>query len=434
MFSESEGDDDDDDMDVEKEFAGLPSFARPSRVGVPPQLGPLRNKDGKKLSDGVRGAFPTQPRRCITCLTHAKDPHLLEWICGGCHLRGDLETGHPTNAFLAAASVRKEAGQKDPEDPASSNPGQSYAQSTAASRLERELKYLARGPPHPIFVGPEAEAPMTPKEAFAIIRKALGASATENPSEELQKLVARGLLMEVGYCIPRPLAKAKSTASSLMLMDGGEIPIQANSTGPPPVPSARSYLRALVNVILPALIAKPAAMVQWLALASSVLELDEKQGWAQADSYQRQLLQERVTQQREFAEPSQACMATLMYAGAAASTVSDASMSSHGGGGSQSLFCEAFNWPKQGRVCAGAGVCGKLHQCQWTGKLSCAGAPGHRSTECAHRATHGRQSKGGSSGGSSRGGRGGGGGGGGSYGGRGSGASSVASSAKPTQA
>ena len=434
VFSESEGDGD-DDMDFEKELAGLPSFVRPSHIGMPPPLGPLRNKDGKRLSDDVRGAFPTQPRNCITCLTPAPDPHRLEWRCPGCDLRGDLETGHPSNVFLAAANARKEAGQKDPEAPSSSNPGQSYAQSTAASRLERELKHLARGTPHPIFAGPGSEAPVTPKEAFAIIRKALGASATENPSEELQQLVARGLLMEVGYCIPRPLAKAKSTASSLMLMDGGEIPIQANSTGPPPVPSLRGYARALVNVILPALIAKPAAMVQWLALASTVLELEEKQGWTQADSYQRQLLQERVTQQKEFAEPSQACMATLMYAGAAASTVTDASMSSRSGGGSQSPYCEAFNWPKPGgHACAGAGVCGRLHQCQFTGRPGCTGAPGHRSTDCkcrtANGGTIGRGAGGGGSQGGSRGSRSGGGGGG--Y--RGSGASSVASSAKPTQA
>ena len=432
-LSESDGDGD-DEMDVEKELAGLPSVARPSMLGIPPPLGPERNKDGKRQSDGVRGALATQPRRCMTCLTPAPDPHRLEWICAGCDLRGDKEAGHPTNVFLAAASARKAAGQKDPEgssSSSSSSAGQSYAQSTAASRLERELKHLARGPPHPIFVGPDAEAPVTPREAFATVRKALGASATENPSEELQQLVGRGLLMEVGYCVPRSLVKAKSTASSLMLMDGGEIPIQANSTGPPPMPTVQSYMRALINVVFPALIAKPAALVQWFALASSVLELEEKRGWAQADSYQRQLLQERVTQQKEFAEPSQACMATLMYSGAASTAGTTESGSSRGGGG-QSLYCDAFNWPKAGRVCAGAGACGKLHQCQFAGKPGCAGgAQGHRASDCKSRPVNNGGSSGGGSHGGGRSGRSGGGG---SHRGGGSGAGSVISSAKPTQA
>lgn len=414
----------------------IPEMVRPSHIVLPLPVGPGRNREGRKMPDAVRGAFPTPARLCRTCLVPAPDPHRMEWICE-CGLRGDKEAGEACNRLLAARMERQAAARRDPGDlPSSSgaNAGQSYAQSTAASRLERELKHLARGTPHPLFVGPDASAPVSGREALAIVRKALGASATENPSEELEALISCGLLMHPGYCVPRLLSKAGSSASSLLLADGAEIPIQSSGTGPPPVLSVQAFLRACVNVIFPLLVGKPAALVQWFALVASVLELEDKRGWAPANTYLTQLLQERVSQRREFAEPSQACIAALLYA-PTASTASGSSVSSNQKGATRpgsadSPYCDSWNW--QGGCAAGAG-CTKLHQCQYGGR-GCTNTTQHRSPECPSRWYGGSAPRHeGSSRGGHRGGRGGGGYRGGGKGGGGSN-SSVSTSKPATQA
>jgi hypothetical protein len=124
----------------------IPEMVRPSHIVLPLPVGPERNREGRKMPDAVRGAFPTPARLCRTCLVPAPDPHRMEWICE-CGLRGDKEAGEACNRLLAARMERQAAARRDPGDlPSSSgaNAGQSYAQSTAASRLERELKHLAR--------------------------------------------------------------------------------------------------------------------------------------------------------------------------------------------------------------------------------------------------------------------------------------------------
>ena len=423
----SSGDDSDVEEEevAEKEFAQSHSFRR---VPLPPAAILLPSGGPPKGDPRPQESRIPIPRRCKTCLKPPEDPKALEWICE-CGLRGDKEAEAACNVVLAAMNARKSVGSSASSSSASApSAGQSYAQGSAAKGLERELLHLAKGPPHPLFTGSDAEAPLTGGEAIAIVRKALGASATENPSKELRALVDSGLLINVGYCIPRSLAKLKAKSSSLMLMDGAEIPIQASSTGPPPVPTVQAYMRALVTVILPVLIAKPAALTQWLALTNTALEIEEKQGWPKAFMYIEQLLQERVAAQEGFAEPSQACMATLFYSPAASTVPASQSSGRQSGGAKRAdtLYCDAYNWENGG--CTNA-HCTKLHQCQYAAR-GCTNVTAHRSPVCPSRYAEGSAPR--HNGGSQRSGGGRGrGGGGGSRGGRSvAGGSSVATTPK----
>jgi hypothetical protein len=253
--------------ECEKQFAVMPSYSPPVQRAVqfvsmapPPPKAPA-----------AAGVAVPLVEECMTCLLPKPDPTKARWICAGCSLRGDEPAGTATNLYMAKLKEAAKAGAKEPDgsSASSSSAGQSLAQGQAANRLERELRHLASGEPHPLFMGPESTAPLSGKEALSIVRKALGASATESPSPELVKLVTRGLLVHPGYCVPRLLARVQDKDSSLMLANGSEIPIQASGSGPPKIASLHAFMSSCVNVIFPLLMGQPAALAQWFALAAS---------------------------------------------------------------------------------------------------------------------------------------------------------------------
>jgi hypothetical protein len=192
--------------------------------------------------------------------------------------------------------------------------------------------------------------------------------------------------------------------SSLMLANGSEIPIQASGSGPPKIASLHAFMSSCVNVIFPLLMGQPAALAQWFALAASVL-LAAKKDWPHANEYLTQLLQERVTERKEFADPSQTVLTTLAFVGAASTTASSVSSHSHGGAqrpGGGSMFCEAHNWSQNG--CIDPCPYGKKHECQFA-ERGCGATKSHPSRLCTSKRPGGGGSQG--SNGAYRGGRGG---------------------------
>ena len=66
------------------------------------------------------------------------------------------------------------------------------------------------------------------------------------------------------------------------------------------ITSSQHFTVALVATILPALIQRPRAMMQWLALARTVISIDLAAGWPSARTYMERVLNERIPQGKPF--------------------------------------------------------------------------------------------------------------------------------------
>ena len=263
---------------------------------------------------------------CKSCLAERPiDAYAKErWVCLNCHRRGDLEANDDRNVRLRADWLALRATIKSGNSSGDST-GQSHAAELATARdagisaLDRSYIRLAeRGAPCPIFTGPRAGAPLSHGEALAESRKAQGASATQAPSEHLIALIRSGKLTAISHAVPRPLSGGatdenqtfQTTADGSLVLRTKEVDIPQN------LGSLQQFCKAMFSTIIPALIDRPAALMQWVALGRSALELHERfdYDWTLAAAYMTQLLNERVPQALPFAEMSQACLQTVMMA------------------------------------------------------------------------------------------------------------------------
>lgn len=278
----------------------------------------------------VAAASSMAPRGCATCSDPG--PSIGEWRCTGCGLRGDVPTLHPANVFLAKRMEQEAAAASSSSS--SSSSGQSHetlaAAAAAAAAMAKETKDAPRGldahfaalavksPPMPIFDGPLASGSIPHTDAIAIARRAVGATAVELPSEQLIALIRSGKLPSVGYAIPRLLTSAHSSeavdvnASALYAL--GINPRSIGSLVAPEVPSSQAFCGALFATILPALIDRPAALMEWMTLARTALELESQHSWSVAYSYVLQVMNERIARGQGFSETSMSCLTTMWAA------------------------------------------------------------------------------------------------------------------------
>lgn len=353
-------------------------------------------------------ALAPRPVQCMTCLaSHLHTECDLSpgdkpaWLCV-CGLRGDLPIEHPVNRHFVemktlALRSRLDTNSSSSSSSSSAATGQAAASAAAGiAPLDKELDRLAAaGKDFALF---QSTAPITHPVAIATTRKALAASATEEPSEQLIKLIRSGKLASVGYAIPRALssrAQANDTVASFEVTAGGGIVAKSKSTEAPPVDSLQKFVGALVSGILPALIDRPEAMMQWMALTRTLLEVERRYNWATAATYLDQLLHERVSQQRGFAELSPQIMETLQYASRPAAAAAPLAQRPAAG----TANCNQWNFSLEG--CAHSG-CRFVHACPFKDRGCVDTSPTHRGKDCSF-----RPPRSGSVGAASRGGRGG---------------------------
>ena len=98
----------------------------------------------------------------------------------------------------------------------------------------------------------------------------------------------------------------------MLVTESGTIIQQGKNTAPP-VTSSQAFCMALFSTILPALIDRPAAMLEWMALARTALQIEAepRSNWARASAYVDQLLQRRIPQRKGISEPSDAVLRTI---------------------------------------------------------------------------------------------------------------------------
>ena len=254
-----------------------------------------------------------------------------QWLCDGCGLRGDLPADSAPNKVLAAKGLQSSSDSSSARSGTRDPNSLSLDASSTLTRLDRNFERMTRhGPPHPLFSGPTAGAAVPIPDAIATVNKAVGASATQRPSEKLIELVRSGKLVSVGFAIPRPLDSGQTgdeanAIGGMLFTDAGPV-LHHGKSAPPPVQSAQAFCMALFSTILPSLIDRPAAMLEWMALARTALHIESepRSSWARANAYIDQLLQRRIPQRKGISEPCDAVLRTLH---------STESFAQHGAGG-----------------------------------------------------------------------------------------------------
>jgi len=261
------------------------------------------------------GDDPQWTLGCLTCTTIPPEASVRRngaWLCAHCHLRGDLATGAPENAY-----IRKERAPVHGQSAPSAADGQftrPVTDSAPTDKLEKHLCALSQqlGSSHPLF--DKAVAAPSPADAIRTARQALGCSTTETPSAKLIELIQAGKLLDVWFAVPRPFLREIGTVDTLASISfGAGGPIVSTVKDPTksqPLASIEEFFSALISTILPALIDRPAATAQWLSLSASVLHIAGKDGWTAARGYLDALLRERVgvAEKLPFATPSDSAL------------------------------------------------------------------------------------------------------------------------------
>ena len=302
---------------------------------------------------------------CRTCaLPRAGPPagHVVQaWFCDRCGLRGDLPASSEENKVLAAS-----ARGARPTTEAASSSGQSAETryKNAVCRRLAQATEEAEKQPHPLFARPGGPAGNLPDalvaDALQQGRLAFAAMDYRFPEPELIACIQSGLFEQLGWAVPRKHLDAAPSEMMQLDMSSGRMQVRHSQEGPQclPLASLAQFFQALVCTILPALVSRPAALSQWLALARSVGELDAQRGWPQANRYLTQVLYERCLERQPYAPVSNTCLDAARYIPAGFTPREERSAPP----GREQKVCNLFNFSAGG--CARrAGDCNYRHNC-----------------------------------------------------------------------
>jgi hypothetical protein len=307
---DSEGDEEDEEEDDSGGRGPVDAHAR--SVPSPAQFA---------MTPGRRAVPIPHHTQCRSCLAPNASGH-ASWICD-CGARGDLAPEHSLNivrAQMRLAEINAAARGSAPASTAavssSSSSGQSNTDTsvralTAASALDKKYTDWATDTSVPFiaeFSSGAAGVPLTHTKALNDIRRAYGGTSAQRPSVPLINAIRAGRLFGPGHAVPRaiPLGLTGDTDAGVASLQNGLLTVtSARATVPDACASASQLANAILSTILPALIDRPAAMLQWMMLGRSALSIDEKYGWAVASEYVAQTLTDRIGLGQELGSMNQ---------------------------------------------------------------------------------------------------------------------------------
>lgn len=371
---------------VGKELSELRSvwtrLTKPPRTSTPPGMFREQERSAPAPSPAPMLAAPSSHRTCLTC---ARPAPLTPgpWLCF-CGLRGDLGIEAPANVFLNAQMQARSAPAAPSASPASSGQSQSAASSSAGAavpvlgRLDKHFALLSKNlPAQTVFTGPMAGAPLPVVEALQESRKAYLATATRHPSEALISIIREGKLNAPSFAVPKGLTMTgdEEETQGIELGDGGSVIARSKGVVPPALRSSDDLSMAIMSTIIPALIDRPRAIMQWCVLGRTALRISEKHGWSAAASYVQQVLNERLPQGLPLADISVECLLAVQHEAPRAAAAA--------GGGAAPQRAEPRNntchdWNKG--ACTRGATCRWPHECPRIAR----GCPkdGHRGMDC----------------------------------------------------
>lgn len=254
--------------------------------------------------------------------------------------------------------------------------------SSATQRREKEIKEFLKLASNPAFDEPAPGAQFPHTAALEVGRQAYNAPAYEMPSPALLQAIRKGVLYKIGFAKPRLLSESAAARHGITL-EGGTLTAAIGST--PKLESLEDFCFSMFSTILPALVDRPKALAEWLALGRTALEIhtSHKKGWAAVSNYLDQFLAERTFARKPYADVSiQILSSTVILA--------PASSSAFGARGPQPAaaagvkFCSSYNFRAEG--CTRDG-CAYKHECQYASQ-GCKDTRGHRAIDCPHKPPH----------------------------------------------
>jgi hypothetical protein len=327
-------------------------------------------------------------RQCCTCGSFTTLPAgsaaVTVFFCGHCKQRGDLAFGDPLNIHLRAVAAGQMALAPVTAAAALSAGQSSNTALKSLSALDQCLiRMLAREPAMPIFTGGCAGDAIPFREALLLAARAFDAPKYKPPSEHLVALVRAGKLRDIGYALPRPLDSPGSVTDSesgSLSLSGGTVQFNPKAPAAPALASSQQLCMALLTTILPALIDKPRAMVDWMTLGRTALALEAAHGWPVASLYLQRELSTAVEAGRSFAASvdPQVLLPIMLESRSLGGRPPQHNSSGGGAPGNNSARPigrnACYNWNSKS-PCARE-PCQFLHVC-----LGC-GSAGHRGQEC----------------------------------------------------
>ena len=213
-------------------------------------------------------------------------------------LRADLSLEHPINAAHCAqqaAAAAAASGQRGPR-PTSRDRGQSdrrFAPHVGdvvaeSDRRSRQLSTLARvRPPWGAFAGPAATT----------VAKAMKRAGTHLHNKKylavstgLTEYIRSGSMIDPAFAAPVLAATAfpeeKDTEASVVAYIASTMADRRKAVKPlTQLTHFRDYVATLVSSIIPALIDRPAAIMEWATLTRNAIEIERHTDWPRARKY-----------------------------------------------------------------------------------------------------------------------------------------------------
>jgi len=307
---------------------------------------------------------------CLTCLVEpSREVKAGKWICE-CGRRGDLPGEHPVNEGLTKEKLIKlEKAAAAPGaslSSGSSSTGQSSFTATPKLTLRdahlKELFDTNAHTPNPKFA---AGRTLSAADALAAARDISGAAMCDPPSAQLIALIQSGFLKKPGFALPLSSSRDTSkdaSATTLEFDDQGRAKSKTNDvTVATELKDFNHFCSALLNTILPALIDRPVAMMEWISLAANALFwTGSSDGWPAARAYIHMMLSEQVSSRQSFAVTTDR-VNRAMHESAAAGSFRQAGGARSAGSGKQ-LSCNPWNAGAPGMQCSRAN-CEFAHHC-----------------------------------------------------------------------
>jgi len=210
--------------------------------------------------------------------------------------------------------------------------------------------------------------------AIQEVQRALSASETQQPSEHLLDLIRAGKLRHVGHAIPQPHTTPGKDEHSMgtLSLCGDNVVVASKSIPVPVAANAQQFCMALFSTILPALLDKPQALLDWLTLGRTALAFEHSSGsWAMARELVDRTLGRCIDSAKEFGSPDMAVVWDLQMKPPAPSSIQQ----QRGAAGPSVRNPGAcHNW-NDGMACKGS-------PCQWSHVCRTCGSAQHRGPSC----------------------------------------------------
>lgn len=227
-------------------------------------------------------------------------------FCESCMLRVDLLEGHHINrARQALYEARQQPATRErapastpaagPAAAADEGPGAAAVLTNRVGEAARAQRIEPGWPERPEFAA-DAPSPSLERAAQKLRRHYKG-STFMHPPTELVDLVRSGRLRDVGLAVPRTYDEADAItaagASRARAREACDPPDAESRLGWATMRGYEDYVAAVTGTILPALIDRPAAMLEWCTLSATIALITREYGWPLAAKYLTTVLRQR---------------------------------------------------------------------------------------------------------------------------------------------